>query len=58
MKENMYLAFIELHLTLRPADSIRYVIGALIKIEVKGFAPIGILECWNSGMLGIGHRQI
>ena len=21
--------------------------------ELRGFAPIGILECWNTGMLGL-----
>jgi len=22
-------------------------------IELRGFAPIGILECWNTGILGL-----
>jgi hypothetical protein len=22
------------------------------EIELRGFAPIGMLECWNSGILG------
>jgi len=22
--------------------------------QVRGFAPIGMLECWNSGIMGFG----
>jgi len=24
--------------------------------ELRGFAPIGMLECWNSGIMGFGLR--
>jgi hypothetical protein len=25
--------------------------------ELRGFAPIGMLECWNSGIMGSGVMQ-
>jgi hypothetical protein len=28
-----------------------------IKIELRGFAPIGTLECWNSGIMGSGIKK-
>jgi hypothetical protein len=27
-----------------------------IKIVLRGFAPIGMLECWKSGIMGSGLR--
>ena len=26
-------------------------------IQVRGFAPIGMMECWNSGIMGLGMMQ-
>jgi len=25
--------------------------------QVRGFAPIGMLECWNSGIMGSGIME-
>jgi hypothetical protein len=30
--------------------------GMTIKIVLRGFAPIGMLECWKSGIMGSGLR--
>jgi len=29
-----------------------------LTIQVKGFAPIGMLEFWNSGIMGSGLRLV
>ncbi len=29
----------------------------LILIQVRGFAPIGMLECWNIGKMGLEILQ-
>jgi hypothetical protein len=28
-----------------------------VKIQVRGFAPIGMVECWNIGKMGLGILQ-
>jgi hypothetical protein len=29
----------------------------VVKWEVRGFAPIGMEECWNVGKMGLGKLQ-
>jgi hypothetical protein len=28
------------------------------KIQDRGFAPFGILECWNNGIMVLGKRDV
>jgi hypothetical protein len=30
----------------------------MIESKLGGFAPIGIVECWNSGIMGESKRRI
>ncbi len=31
-------------------------ISKFVQQQVRGFAPIGIVECWNIGKMGLGLR--
>jgi hypothetical protein len=30
----------------------------MVIIQVRGFAPIGKMECWNIGKMGLGYCNI
>ncbi len=32
-------------------------ISKLVQQQVRGFAPIGMVECWNIGKMGLGILQ-
>jgi hypothetical protein len=32
--------------------------GVVSSYAVRGFAPVGIVECWNIGKMGLGLRLV